>query len=1057
MTRRCPVLLTTLLVLLFALANAFAQGTQGSISGTVFDATGGVLPGATVRLLNEGTGQRWNATTSAAGNYRFPALLPGTYTAEAESSGFKAFRNSGVTLQVAQNATLDLRLEVGAVTESVEVKAASPILNRETAAVGQVIENRQIVDMPLNGRNFLQLGLLVPGASENPGAQSQFSINGMRGNMTSMLFDGMEVRAVRNGRPAIQPSVDALQEFRIQQNSFSAEYATGTAVINVAFKSGTNEFHGTAYEFLRNNKLDARNVFDRASTLPPFQRNQFGLAVGGPIRRNTLFFFANYESLRTRRSRTTFANVPTPAQLGGDFGGGPQIFDPLTYDAAANRRSPFPGNRIPSDRVSQYARATAGIYPQPNLTGVPGQNYVTVRANPDDADQGNLRMDSVLTSNQRLFGRFSEFRNFSETLGALPFAGSINKNNGRNIMLNHTWVLSPSLISQARLGYTFIDVFVGNPLADRPLASEALGLRNLRLAGHTQGLTQLNIIGITTMGSSPFTPQGSRENLYELGNDVSWQRGRNSLKVGVVARRFRPALRALLTPNGILNFENRFSNQIGTAGTGTSIADFVLGYPLSARAGTPIETNGFVDLVYNNYGFYFQDDIKINPRLTLNLGLRYEYQNPIRERFNAARSWGVQERKFLEVGRDIPSLTKPDRNNFAPRAGAAYSLTPRTVLRAGAGIFYGFVRGDEYPIYQLNPPFSNDVTINSDPTIPTLLPGVLFPAPSTTLLPGTSIFSLYYDLPANYTYQWNFAIQRELLTGLSLEAAYVGSSSRKLTGRDLPNQAVADADLSRPTPVQGRRPFPAFGDMSIAGALDSANYNALQVKVERRYKAGLSILGAFTYGKTLGISEGGDQSTVMDPRDRRRDYGPLPYDQRLRFTASFSYELPFGRGRKFLGQSPRWADALLGGWQAGGIVTMRGGEYRAPSGNVSANRGRSDRNRPDRIAAANLARGERAVTRWFDTSAFRSQTFGAFGNSGEGVLAMPGANNWDLSLLKDFRLTETLRLQFRSEFFSAFNHPNYGYPGLTIGTPQFGVITGAGGSRSIQLALKLIW
>lgn len=1055
MPRRCPVLLVLLLVLV-AGAPAAGQGTQGSISGTVFDPSGAVLPGANVRLTNEGTGQRWDTTSSGAGNYVFPALLPGTYTAEAELAGFKAVRVSGVTLQVAQNATLDLRLDVGGVSDTVEVKATPPILNRERATVGQVIENKQIVDMPLNGRNFLQLGLLVPGASENPGAQSQFSINGMRGNMTSTLFDGMEVRAVRNGRPAIEPSVDALQEFRIQQNAFSAEYSTGTAVINVAFKSGTNTLHGTVFEFLRNNALDARNPFDRGS-LPPFQRNQFGAAGGGPIRRNALFFFASYEGLRTQRSRTVFANVPTPAQLSGDFSGGPQIFDPLTYDPATNRRSPFPGNRIPATRISQFAQAAADIYPQPNLTGVPGQNYVTERSNPDDADQVNLRVDAVLTAGQSVFGRYSQFRRYNETLGALPFSGNINDNTGRNGALTHTWLLRNNLVNQARLGYTFVDVFVGNPLADRALAIEAFGLRNLNIPENSQGLTQLNIVGISTMGSGPFTPQGSREHLYELGDDITWQRGRHTLKAGGVARFFRPALRALLTPNGVLNFQNRFSSQIDTPGTGSPIADFVLGYPLSARVGTPIETNGFVNLAYSSYGVYLQDDVKVNPRLTLNLGLRYEYQTPIRERFNAARSWSVEEQRFLEVGSDIPSLTKPDRNNFAPRVGAAYSLTPRTVVRAGAGVFYGFIRGDEYPIYQLNPPFSNDVTLNSDPVRPTLVPGVLFPVPSTVLRPGTSIFSLYYDLPASYTYQWNLTVQRELLTNLSLEVSYVGSASRNLTGRDLPNQALPDADLSRPTPIQSRRPFPAFGDMSIAGALDSANYNALQVKVERRYRGGLSILGAFTYGKALGISEGGDQSAVTDPRDRRRDYGPLPYDQRLRFTTSFSYELPVGHGRRFLSDAPGWLDAVFGGWQAGGIVTMHTGEYRSPGSNVSANRGRSDRNRPDRIGDGNLSRGERTITRWFDTTAFRAQPFGTFGDAGEGVLVMPGVHNWDLSLLKDFRLTKDVKLQFRGEFFNAFNHPSFGFPGLTIGTPQFGVITTARESRSIQLGLKLIW
>jgi hypothetical protein len=1034
-------------------AQLMGQGTFGSISGRLTDTAGATLPNVSVTLTNTATGQATKVTTGPDGYYNFPDLLPGNYSLRAERDGFQTVAVPTLTVQVELALRNDITMQPGAVTTTVSVQAAAALLQTDTSSTGQVITGERIVQMPLNGRQVYSLVLLAPGASENPGAQSQFSINGQRGNETSMLLDGVDTRMFQNGRPAFTPSVDAVEEFKVQQNSFSSAYGDGTAVVNVALKSGSNQFHGDVWEFLRNDAIAAQNFFDTGQL--PLVRNQFGGTAGGPIRQNRTFFFVYYEGLLTNASTSQYADVPTPAQLQGNFTGSAQIYNPFSLNPSTGARQPFPGNIIPANLVSQYAKAAAQLYPTPNTT-VPGFNYVTAVSNTEDANQVSGRVDHQLGKDDSLFGRFSWSRDNQFTGSPLPLSGGIIDTNGTQALFHETHIFTPTILNQFAIGYTYGLYRQGTPLASTPLATQAFGLINLNIPAFAQGMPILNITGLTSMGTAINTPFGGLEDQYLLQDDVSWSLNRHQIKFGGEIRQYRPTMYDQATPNGNLSFNGQFS---GIGQTGNPTADFVLGTPYTATATELLESDGGTELRWNHYAVYFQDDFRLSPKLTLNMGLRYDYDNPFREVHNAAQVWSPTQEKFLTPGQDIDGLVKPDRNNFAPRLGFAYSPDSQTAFRGGFGVFFGFTRGEELSSgYHLNPPYIAQETLNSTAVTPSLLPGTLFPLASNTFTSTTSLFSVNHDLPANYTYEYNLAIQRQVTPSVSFQMAYVGSSSHKLIGRTLINQAHVDADPTHPTPIQSRRPFQGASDISITNSIDQANYNALQVTLEKRYSAGFSLLAAYGWAKALGIAEGGDQSSIGDAYvPRRVYYGPTPYNQPQRLTVSTTYELPFGRTKLIGGSLNGFADKLISGWQIGGIGTFFSGEFTAPTTNVSQNVGRVDRSYPNCTAVLNLSSG-RSIQRWFNTAATLGQPFGTFGNCRTGSIQIPGENNIDFSLVKNTRFHDRYNVEFRSEFFNVLNHPSFGPPNVTLGAAAYGKIsTTRVPSREIQLAGKFYW
>ncbi len=1036
---------------------AWGQVSSGSIAGHVSDASRAAIPAVSVTLVNEGTGAQRTATTDSGGNYIFPLVAPGLYTVRATAQGFKSFEVTRLEVQVAQGVTKDIQLEVGDTATKLEVVATAPVLDQRSAEIGQVIGGREVVEIPLNGRNFLDLAKLVPGVAELPGSTQSngLSINGQRANQIGFYFDGIDVRTETSGKPAFSPSIEAIQEFKIQQNDFAAEYGHNPAGINLTLKPGTNDFHGSLFEFLRNNKLDARSFF--SPRVDPLRRNQFGAVVSGPILRNRTFFMANYEGLRTRRAATLYRSVPTNEQREGQFSNA--IFDPQTLNTANNTRQQFAGNVIPRSRFGLMGVSSLKYFPTPNTPLSGGFNYVTPASTISDGDQFHGRIDHQIGTNDLLFGRYSFSKGNSVSPGGLPLTGGLQNSKANNLTVQESHTFSPAMVNQFRLAWTYFKDLGQFPLADRNLAAEEFGLLNLTPASTAYGLPQITVAGLSTIGANAFQPSGPRENLFHLSDDVSWIRGRHSMKFGFDGRYYRPAALVQQTPNSILTFENRFTNNTGVAGSGHAVADLLLGHPYTGRATQFAESNGWVSLKYYYSGLYWQDDFRIGSKLTMNAGLRYEYQSPYYERYGDLAVFDLYGSRFLKLDEDIKQLHQPDRNNFAPRIGFAYSATPKTVIRFGAGVFYGQPRGSEFSSFQLSPPFVIDSTLVSNPLVPDLV-GRLFPRtqvrdPQTNrilLSANTNVFSLDPGFRTNYTWQWNFGIQREITGGLLLETAYVGNSAHKLTGRDLPNQAFLDADPARPTPVLNRRPNPNIGDVSYVAALDNSNYHGLNVKLNKRFSRGFSVLGAYTYSKVMGIGGAlsGDQSRQQDARNRRAEFAALEFNQTQRFTAAWIYELPFARAK------------AIGGWSLQGSYTAHSGFPLTPSSSVSSNVGRQDVNRADRLCDGNLSGDARQLNRWFDTSCFVNHAFGRFGSSGNGVIIGPGVHNLDFTIMKNTRIpvgrAEPANLQFRAEFFNGLNHASFGDPNMSAGTAQFGVIrTTRINGREIQLALKLLF
>jgi hypothetical protein len=1058
------------MLLCFVVSNTRAQVSSGSVAGQVTDPSNAGVPGATVTLRNQGTGAERTAKTDAGGNYVFPSVPAGLYTVRAEMQGFRSFEATNLEIQVAQAVRQDIPMALGETATKLEVVATAPVLDERSAEIGQVIGTKETSELPLNGRNYFDLAKLAPGVAELAGTSQSngLAINGLRANQISFYFDGVDTRTETSGRPAFTPSLEAIQEFKIQENSFAAEYGHNPAAINLSLKPGTNQFHGSLFEFLRNDALDARSFF--SAKVDPLRRNQFGGVISGPIIHNKTFFMANYEGLRTRRANTLYLSVPTEAQRAGNFAGGATIYDPGTYDSATNRRQPFAGNVIPKERFGLIGNSALKYYPLPNAPGSSGFNYVAGASSINDGDQFHGRVDHQFSERDTLFGRFSYSTGNIVSPGGLPYTGSLEDLKGINLTVQETHTFSPTKINEFRAAWTFFNDNLGFPTLDQDVTRSEFGLLNLSPPSIALGVPQLVVAGLSTLGSNLFQPQGPRENIYSLADDFSWIAGKHSFKFGFDGRGYRPASKVQATPNGGFTFSNQFTSQPGVAGTGNAVGDLLLGLPVNVRATQLAESNGWVSLKYYYYGFYGRDEIRITPKFTVNLGLRYEYQTPYNERYGDLAVFDLNRTKFNILGKDISNLNQPDRNNFAPRAGLAYSLTGKTVLRAGFGVFYGEPRGNEFSSFQLSPPFVLDSTIVSNPLAPDLV-GRAFPPPQVRdaagniiVTPNINVFSLDPTFRTNYTYQWNFNIQQQFGGSWMLEAGYLGNSAHKLTGRVLANQAAPDIDPLHPTPIASRRPNPNVGDVSYVASIDNSNYHALEVKLNKRFSRGLSIIGAYTYSKAMGIGGNlfGDQSRQQDRRNRREEYAPLDFNQTQRLTFAWIYELPFGKGKPVGDSLTGVSGALATGWSLQGTYTAHTGFPLSPASNTSVNVGRADANRPNRTCNGNLSSSQQTLARWFDTSCFPDHPFGVFGNSGNNIIIGPGLNDVNLTAMKNtplhFGAHEMGTVQFRAEFFNAFNHPAFGDPNLSVGTAQFGVIRSVRlPGREIQLALKFLF
>ena len=1062
-----------------------AQIVTGSIVGTAVDPSGAAVPGAQVVLVNLGTQFSRTVTADSTGSYVFAALLPGEYRVVASAPGFTKQEITDIVLEVAQTLREDIRFTLGATTQEVTVRATASHLEGQTSSVGQVINEQRVENLPLNGRNFMQLAQIGSGVAPaytarsatitNQSGRSDLAVHvsGGRGDSNSYLIDGVESRSMWFNSPSILLSVDQIQEFKVQKNMFDARYGQGSGIVRLVTKSGSNSFHGSAYEFVRNDRLDAANFFDNffGRQKPSFRQNQFGFSAGGRIRKDKLFFLGGYEGFRVRKGNTLSGLIPTPAQLDGALAGlpsnkedpatgKPAILNPLTGQ-------PFPNNQIPPQLLSSVAQKFRKFIPAPNAN-ISGRNLVVSPTTKRDDNQGTGRVDFNISPRDTLFGRYTSFDSDLLVPGIAPLYGNVFPYRGQNFGLEETHLFSPTLLNVFKFGYNRGNVFNSWENTSTSVVSE-LGIKNLPQVPAEFGLPNFAITGFAGLGGTGIN-QGGVDNLYQFSDEVSWSRGPHSLSFGADIRRIQFQERLGLNNNAAFSFDGRYS--------GNALADFLLGVADSARAQQGL---GIANWRSTSLNFFFEDDLKMASRLTFNLGLRYEYDQPFYEIDGKEGFFDpIQQRLVVRIRPGFaplqlpetqvkldPSFRRgiwaPDKNNWAPRFGFAYRVTEKTVLRGGYGIFYSKTQGNELQGKVNFPPlvFTNTLVGRID-TPNVLIDRDAFPSPSQLNLGTLAPFSVDPSDRTPYLQQWNLGLQRTFGRSYLAEVAYLGTKGRKLAERIQMNQAVPP-DPAHPTPLSQRVPFKGWGDILSFNFGEKSDYNGLQLRLQKSFSQGLSFLAGYTWSHSIDTASRGSGGTWhQDIRNRQADRGNSDFDVRHRFVLSYSYELPVGRGKHFLTGASGMLTKLLEGWSVNGITTFMSGVYEniVVSGD-RANTGGFPFQRANEVAGCRrngtLPRSERTIDRYFDTGCFVVTPLGTFGNSGRNIVQMPGLNNWDFSLFKSTAITEQVRMQFRAEFFDAWNYAQFNNPTTNVQSPFFGQIRSARDPREIQFALKLLW
>ena len=1089
MQTRLRQFVLSLALALTGVPTAFAQTAQ--ITGRITDSSGAVMPGASIAVTNVATGADRHASANQDGYFTVPLLLPGEYRVTVEQKGFKPIVRSGVVLEVDQRAELNFTLQVGAVTEQIEVTAAATQLNTADGSQGQVIENRRIVELPLNGRNYDELALLSAGAVQplETARFAGFSSGGMRDTQNNFILDGVdnnpiELAGAQRRSEMVQPSIDAIQEFKVQTNAYAAEYGRAMgAVVNVTTKAGTNDLHGSAFEFVRNEKLDAKNFFDPPDRpKPPFKRNQYGFSVGGPVLipkvfngRNKVFFFGDYEGTKIRQSNTATSTIPTLRMRTGDFSELLTLRKPaLAITDPQNGNNPFPGNIIPVSRIDTVAKTLVNLYPNPQNSNL-GSNYVYQGPANQDWGKWDVRSDVNLGAKDNMFWRFSKQDQAvpaALTLPAPAYGGGVLDQSTIGMNTGATWnhIFTPTFILSIRGAWNYGFFTRDSPAA----ASGELLNQKYGIKGGTDlpgGFSQMNITGYQALGTGASNPVARDSQNRQLAGDLIWIHGAHSMKFGGSILR---------SQNNIYNIRNELGGpyQFNARYTKDGMADFLLGLASQYTWSTRLQVN----LRSWNIGSFVQDDWKVTTNLTLNLGVRHEVVLPFIDQHNRMGvfdDWTDPNHPVL-----IPAGSKgsdrynramftTDKNNFMPRAGFAYKVGPKTVIRSGYGIFYSYLEpyGDaEYLIG--NPPTAFGVVISSSPTVPALIlaqgpaPGALTLAKAT----GLSFTSIERQANTAYAQQWNFNIQRELGKDWMFEVGYSGSKGNHV-------ERMYDDNFSPPGPGNlddKRRYLSAVitGTGIVSSPLGpihgyhfdgNSMYHALVSRLEKRFSSGFTVLTSYTFSKAIGdvcgSSAAGDTSNCgfQDIRNTRIERSVDNIDVPHRLVVSGVYELPIGRGRQFGSGMPKVVDGLFGGWSIGSIVTAASGRpYNVINSGNPANTGTYGVvSRPNVLGDPYGI--NRTVDEDFNPSAFVATAPFALGNAGRNILRQRGFFNWDFSTHKEFKLHERVRLQFRFEAFHFTNTPRFGQAGATLGTATFGKITSADTPRNLQLGARVVW
>ena len=1098
---------------------AAAQIGAGALAGKVVDEAAEVVPGATVTVMSVRTNASRSLVTGREGNYVFAGLVPGTYRVRVELTGFRPLTREGIQIATGETVRLDLQLAIGGRAEALTVTADAPFLRGQTSGLGQVIDNRNIVDLPLNGRTFISLASLVPGVALPPPPAAPFPrINGGRPRTNEYLFDGISVLQPEPGQVAFFPNIDAIQEFKIESNSPPAEFGRfNGGVVNLTTKSGGNDVHGTAFEFLRNEALNARNVFASTNPVkPPFRRNQFGGVVGGPIRRNATFVFLDYQGQRQAIGRTVISTVPTLLQRQGIFteavgGRVPTIYDPSTtvsIGAGVASRTPFAGNAIPVERMDPIARALLERYPLPTSGGA-ANNYRRTENESADQDQFSLRIDHHFASNRdRAFGRLTRFREEFIPVTPLPEGSGVTTGTlgpqhtkSQSFASNYQRTFSNNVVNEVRVGDTRRTV-------DRTAAglggtaSESLGLPGIPSGARFRTTLPTFLIGgYQQIGSPQSTASDFETSVTEIGDSLTWLNGRHTIKMGADLRWERLDVIQPPSPTGQFTFSNLFTNlptdTTTASNTGAPLASFLLG-----------EVQQFsIDLqqdeIRNRAHFqeyFIQDDWRVSDRVTVNGGVRYTLNFPSTEEHNQVAVFNLETRQleYLGTSGQPRAARRLHKNNFGPRLGVVGGITPKTVVRAAYGVIWIEMAGITTPFTTPVFPFLQTVTQR---TLDNLTPAfVLAGGPSVEPIPlsptaglGQGVFAVDRNLGSGYAQQWNTSLQRELTSDVSVEVAYVGS---KITHVGIPdtnvNQLSVDqlaqgaallqrvpnpyfgliprsSSLGDPTISLGQlmKPFPQYTTVSLyRNNVGTTLYHGFYTKLEQRFSHGFWYLLSYTRSKLVDdASSVFDASILTGPvanfpvadsfnRKLERDYSTGDIPHVL--AASAVWDIPWGANR------PRRTGGLLGvvanDWTVAGVLTLQSGVPLAiaqtTNNNAFAGFGTQ---RPNLVGEPALPAAERSVGRWFNTNAFAAAPQFTIGTSSRNPVRGPGYRNLDMALIRHVPLRASKALELRAEIFNVTNTPPLGAPNTTVGAAAFGTITSAGDPRVVQLGLKFIF
>jgi hypothetical protein len=1081
------VVIAAIVAILASPTASFAQFDTASVLGTVRDSTGAVVPGATVTLKNAGTGITATTVSGENGEYQFLNVRIGGYTVRAELQGFAAAEAEDVQVTVNARLRVDLALKVGNVGETVVVTGAATLLESESSDRGQVIGKEQIVNLPLNGRAYADLALLSPGVRRSAISESRdasFNVHGLRSAVNSFILDGVDNNSYGTSNQGfsnqvVQLSPDAVEEFKVQTNNFSAEFGrTGGAVVNASMRSGTNQFRGTAWEFNRNDALNAVGFFKPSSGVKPkLNRNQYGFVFGGPLVRNRTFFFADYEGFRQISKVMTFATLPTMAQRQGNLG--KPVVNPLTGES-------FPDGVIPASAMTAFARAVLAGLPEPTLPGT-ANNFDSLPRREDFNDKFDVKVDHQFGPRMTAFARFSHRK--LENFEPPPIPGETGSPSNAFVhVLNQqgaagfTFTVTPTSLLEVRLGISRTEAGKEPPGVGGPTMLDLYGITGLptdpRFAG---GLTEQGVTGWTTWGRQNSNPQFQDPSVLNPRINYSWIHGRQSFKSGYEYQAINTQIDDFNPKYGRDTYGGQFSRPSTAAADPATynLADFMFGLRNTYALINPFIAN----LRQRMHFAYLQDDFKATDRLTLNLGLRYEFATPQWEKDNFLTNFDPDTNTLVQAKDGSiydRALVNPDRNNFAPRLGMAFSLDSKTVLRSGYGVSYiHFNRLGGENLLSFNGPHVVALNITQQPsqglctgnqapatcfrtTQQGYPEGLNVPANFSTL--NARVNYIPRDNPTGSVQSWHLTVQREILPKLLVDVGYVGNKSRDIMILGDYNQARPNAAAENAT-LQARRPITGFQEIQIAWGGGEGDYHAMQVKVEQRYSRGLYLLNSFTWSRARDNASGhlevqNNDNSRVNYRNLAAEFGRSGYDQPINNTTSFVWELPFGKDRRFASDMNPVLEGVFGGWRLVGINTMTSGSpvnlSYSPSGIFSVSG--SPTYRPNLLGDPLTPSDQRTISNYLNGANVEIPTDRTqpFGNAPRNAVRGPAFFQFDLGLHKALGLgRENTRLELRLEAFNLLNKTNFSTPNANRSNTNFGTITGTAPARQIQLGVKL--